>query len=66
MQWLPDVLYAEPDAFGAETLLRLREAGYAVEFGAAESAANAVATRPDGTRVGAHDPRTATGSALAY
>jgi gamma-glutamyltranspeptidase/glutathione hydrolase len=66
MQWLPDVLYAEPDAFRARTLLQLRQAGYAVEFGSAGSAANAVATRPDGTRVGAHDPRIATGSAAAY
>ena len=66
MQWLPDVLYAEPDAFDAATLLQLRRAGYAVEFGDAGSAANAVGTRPDGSRIPAHDPRTATGSGLAY
>lgn len=66
MQWLPDVLYAEPEAFDAPTLLQLRGAGYAVEFGPAGSVANSVAVRPDGTRVSAHDPRIATGSALAY
>jgi gamma-glutamyltranspeptidase/glutathione hydrolase len=66
MQWLPDVLYAETGAFDAATLARLRAAGYTVEIGLAHSAANAVARHPDGKREGAHDPRVATGSALAY
>jgi hypothetical protein len=30
------------------------------------SAANAIAVRPDGTRVAAHDDRRPTGAALAY
>jgi gamma-glutamyltranspeptidase/glutathione hydrolase len=66
MQWLPDVLYAETGSFDAVTLERLQAAGYTVEFGLAESAANAVARRADGEREGAHDPRVATGSAAAY
>jgi gamma-glutamyltranspeptidase/glutathione hydrolase len=66
MQWLPDVLYAETGAFDAATLARLRAAGYTVAFGLAHSAANAVARHADGKREGAHDPRVATGSALAY
>jgi gamma-glutamyltranspeptidase/glutathione hydrolase len=66
MQWLPDLLYAETGAFDAATLARLQAAGYTVEFGLAHSAANAVARYPNGDREGAHDPRVATGSALAY
>ncbi len=66
MQWLPDVLYAETGAFDAATLARLRAAGYTVEFGRAHSAANAVARRANGDREGAHDPRVATGAALAF
>jgi len=66
MQWLPDVLYAEPDAFDPPTLARLRSAGYELEFGWAGSGANAVAVRADGTRVGVHEPRAPAGSALAY
>jgi gamma-glutamyltranspeptidase/glutathione hydrolase len=66
MQWLPDVLYAEPNAFDPSTLARLRSAGYSVEFGRAGSGANAVAVRADGTRVGVHEPRGPAGSALAY
>jgi gamma-glutamyltranspeptidase/glutathione hydrolase len=66
MQWLPDVLYAETGAFDAATLARLQAAGYTVEFGLAESAANAVARHADGKREGAHDPRVATGSALSF
>ncbi len=66
MQWLPDVLYAETGAFDPAERARLRAAGYTVELGLAHSAANAVARHPDGEREGAHDPRVATGSALAY
>ncbi len=66
MQWLPDVVYAETGAFDAATLARLQAAGYTVEFGSAESAANAVARHANGEREGAHDPRVATGSARAY
>jgi len=66
MQWLPDVLDAEPDAFDPATLARLRAAGYEVQFGRAGSSANAVAVRAGGTRIGVHEPRGAAGSALAY
>jgi gamma-glutamyltranspeptidase/glutathione hydrolase len=66
MQWLPDVLYAQPDTFDDATLARLRAAGYRVELGRAGSAANAVAVNADGVRLGAHDPRVPTGAALAF
>lgn len=66
MQWLPDVLYAEPSAFDDATLERLRSAGYTVELQNFGSVANAVALRPDGTRLAAREPRRRTGAALAY
>lgn len=65
-QWLPDVVYAEPNAFTNTTLARLRAMRYTVNIEPAGSAANAIAVRPDGTRVAAHDDRRPTGSALAY
>jgi gamma-glutamyltranspeptidase/glutathione hydrolase len=66
MQWLPDVLYAEPETFDAVTRDRLRAAGYRLQVGWAESEANAIGVRPDGTRVGVHDPRGEAGSAAAF
>jgi gamma-glutamyltranspeptidase len=66
MQWLPDVVYAERATFDAATVARFRAAGYRLRFGPAGSAANGVAIRPDGMRVGAHDPRVPTGSARAF
>ena len=65
-QWLPDVVYAEPETFTGPTLARLHAMGYAVEMQSAGSAANAIVVRPDGTRIAAHDDRRPTGSALAY
>jgi gamma-glutamyltranspeptidase/glutathione hydrolase len=66
MQWLPDVLFAQPTTFDAVTSARLEAAGYRIELGRAGSDANAIGVRPDGTRVGAHDPRGVAGSALGY
>jgi gamma-glutamyltranspeptidase/glutathione hydrolase len=66
MQWLPDMLYAEPETFDPATRARLRAAGYRLEFGWAESEANAVGVDADGTRVGVHDPRGDAGSAAAF
>ncbi|MDQ2909146.1 MAG: gamma-glutamyltransferase [Candidatus Eremiobacteraeota bacterium] len=66
MQWLPDVVYAQPKTFGSATLTALRAMGYHIEIGPADSIANAVAVNARGQRVAAHDPRNATGSALAY
>jgi len=66
MQWLPDIVYAEPGTFDGPTLAALRTMAYHIDFGEADSVANAVAVKHDGTRVAAHDDRNATGSALAY
>ncbi|MGA8325126.1 MAG: gamma-glutamyltransferase [Candidatus Cybelea sp.] len=65
MQWLPDLVYAEPGAFAPEVLAKLRTMGYRFKFEGAGSGANAIAVASDGTRTAAHDPRTPTGSAIA-
>jgi gamma-glutamyltranspeptidase/glutathione hydrolase len=65
MQWLPDLVYAEPGAFAPDVLAKLRAMGYRFRFEGAGSGANAVAVAPDGTRTAAHDPRMPTGSAIA-
>ena len=65
MQWLPDLVYAEPRAFAPNVLTKLRAMGYRFKFEGAGSGANAVAVAPDGTKTAAHDPRTPTGSAIA-
>ncbi|HYZ17123.1 MAG TPA: gamma-glutamyltransferase [Candidatus Acidoferrum sp.] len=65
-QWLPDVVYAEPNAFTDATLAQLRAMRYTLAIEPAGSAANAIIVRPDGTRIAAHDDRRPTGSALAY
>jgi gamma-glutamyltranspeptidase/glutathione hydrolase len=67
MQWLPDLVYAEPKTFTAGTLAGLKRMGYDIRFGPADSAANAVEILPQPRRfAAAHDPRVDTGNALAY
>jgi gamma-glutamyltranspeptidase/glutathione hydrolase len=65
MQWLPDVVYAEPDTFAPSVARDLKAMGYRIDLGGAGSIANAVEVDPDGTRTAAHDPRNATGLAVA-
>jgi gamma-glutamyltranspeptidase/glutathione hydrolase len=67
MQWLPDLVYAEPKTFTPVTLAGLRRMGYDIRFGPADSAANAVEILRQPRRfAAAHDPRVTTGDALAY
>ncbi len=65
-QWLPDLVYADPGAFGSAEAAALTAMGYTIKTGPIGSAANAVVVRPDGTRVAAHDDHRPTGAALAY
>jgi gamma-glutamyltranspeptidase / glutathione hydrolase len=65
MQWLPDEVYAERGAFEPSVVKALQTMGYHIQFGEAGSGANAVEIAPDGTKTAAHDPRNATGSAVA-
>lgn len=66
MQWLPDRVDAERGAFDATTEAELRAMGYAVEYGRAGSLANAIEIDAKGRRSAVHDPRNATGNALAF
>jgi gamma-glutamyltranspeptidase/glutathione hydrolase len=65
MQWLPDTVYEERGAFSPDVAAALTAMGYKITTGHASSLANAIAIAPDGTRIAAHDPRSATGLALA-
>ena len=67
MQWMPDVIYAEPQTFDDATLDRLRASGYTVDTGRPiGTAANAIAIGAGGMRYAAHDPRNKTGVAAAF
>ena len=66
MQWLPDVVYAEPETFAPAVSAQLASMGYTLKLGRAGSDANAVAIATDGTRTAAHDPRNVTGRAVAF
>ncbi len=66
MQWLPDIVYAQPDTFDPATLDRLRASGYTVKVGPSGSDANAIGIQANGVRMAAHDPERPTGAALAY
>ncbi len=67
MQCLPDVVYAEQGAFAGSVTAGLAAMGYSIKpLRGGGSIANAVGVAPDGTLSAAHDPRNATGSALAF
>ncbi len=67
-QWLPDTIYAEPDAISPQNQLRLEKAGYSITdqknyWGAAESILIDPRT---GLIYGANDKRRQAGSAAGY
>ena len=64
MQWLPDTVYTEDGTFTPEVGDALKAMGYRIKPGAG-SLANAVGIDANGMRTAAHDPRNATGLALA-
>jgi gamma-glutamyltranspeptidase/glutathione hydrolase len=67
MQWLPDVIYAEPRTFDEATLGRLRADGYTVDVRRPiGTVANAIGIGSDGLRTASHDPRNRTGAAVAF
>lgn len=58
-QWLPDVIKVEPRSFSAETLLKLKALGYAIDEDNAPviGKVDAILVRPDGKLEGGADPR---------
>jgi gamma-glutamyltranspeptidase / glutathione hydrolase len=67
MQWLPDQLEYQPDAFTAATAAQLSKMGYAMSEIAAWGSAQAVIIDPEtGIRYGGSDSRHPAGEALGY
>ena len=72
-QWLPDRIRIEPVGFSPDTLALLRARGHQIQAGESTSPdsdfrigdAHAIAITPDGTRLGAADPRRG-GKAVGY
>jgi hypothetical protein len=58
--------YAETATFDPTTLAQLSASGYTVKIGRSGTEANAVGIPADGVRMGAHDPESPAGAALAY
>ncbi|HQU15800.1 MAG: gamma-glutamyltransferase [Chromatiales bacterium 21-64-14] len=66
-QWLPDVVYAEPDAISPPVLKALEQMGYSVVVQPPWGAAEAILVDPhNGLREGANDPRRPAGLAVGY
>ena len=65
-QWMPDVLVMERVGFSADTIEKLKEAGYKIHFRDRMGACEAIEINPEtGWRFGAADPR-ASGKAVGY
>lgn len=65
-QWAPDVLVMERVGFSADTIEKLKEAGYKIHFRDRMGACEAIEINPEtGWRFGAADPR-ASGKAVGY
>lgn len=65
-QWMPDHLVLERWGFSADTIAKLEEAGYQVQYRERMGACEAIAVDPiTGWRLGGADPRTA-GKAVGY
>ena len=56
-QWLPDILYAEPDALSPETRSELERRGHAMEETSSVAQVHAVRLLPDGRVEAGADPR---------
>ena len=67
MQWLPDELEYEPDAFSQDTSHRLMAMGYSLKFVRQWGSAQAIVVDPKTGRLdGGSDRRTPAGSARGY
>ncbi|MFZ0553312.1 MAG: gamma-glutamyltransferase [Steroidobacteraceae bacterium] len=65
-QWMPDVIFMEPDRFSPDTLRLLAAHGYHIAFGD-EGDAECIEVDPTtGERQGASDPRTEAARAVGY
>jgi len=65
-QWMPDVLFMEPDRFSPDTVGLLAAHGYHIVFGDRGDAECIEIDPATGERLGASDPRTETARAVGY
>ena len=65
-QWLPDIVYLEPDALSSEVEAALEKMGYRFETVDTWGAAESIVVEPGGLREGANDKRRPAGLAAGY
>lgn len=65
-QWLPDVVFVEPDALAPAVRTALEKMGYTFRTRGPWGAAETIVVRPDGNLAGANDRRRPAGSAAGY
>jgi gamma-glutamyltranspeptidase / glutathione hydrolase len=65
-QWMPDVLFMEPDRFSPDTLHLLAAHGYRIVYGDHGDAECIEVDPATGERLGASDPRNASARAVGY
>lgn len=65
-QWMPDVLFMEPDRFSPDTVALLAARGYHIVYGDRGDAECIEIDPATGERLGASDPRTETARAVGY
>lgn len=65
-QWLPDVIYHEPDALSIDTIVALTDLGHELKQRSQIGRVNAVQVLPDGRYLGVHDAKRGDGAAGGY
>lgn len=65
-QWLPDVIFHEPDALTLETVIELGEMGYELRERSRIGRVNVIKVLPDDRLMGVHDRTRGDGSAGGY
>ncbi len=65
-QWLPDLIFHEPDALSLESVVGLGELGHDLKERKRIGRVNAIMVLPDGRKVGVHDVRRGDGLAAGF
>ena len=65
-QWLPDLVFHEPDALTLESIVGLDELGHELKERKSIGRVNAIMVLPDGRKVGVHDVKRGDGLAAGF